>query len=80
MEPKEPLQTNAWSSAARTILMLAVLVGLALGIRATRSITAPILLGLVVVIGASPLVGVADQETRAIRISRTSSPFSSSWS
>ena len=38
--------------------MLAVLVGLALGLRATRSITAPILLGLVVVIGASPLVGI----------------------
>ena len=38
--------------------MLAVLVGLALGLRATRSMTAPILLGLVVVIGASPLVGI----------------------
>lgn len=58
MEPKEPLSGHAWSSAARTVLMLAVLVGLALGIRATRGITAPILLGLVVVIGASPLVGI----------------------
>jgi AI-2 transport protein TqsA len=58
MEPKEPLQPNTWSSAARTVFMLAVLVGLALGLRATRSITAPILLGLVVVIGASPLVGI----------------------
>ncbi len=38
--------------------MLAVLVGLALGLRATRSVTAPILLGLVVVVGASPLVGI----------------------
>ncbi|OFW59181.1 MAG: hypothetical protein A2133_00275 [Actinobacteria bacterium RBG_16_64_13] len=56
MEPKEPLQTNAWSSAARTLLILGVVVGLALGIRATRSVTAPILLGLVAVIGASPLV------------------------
>jgi len=37
--------------------MLAVMVGLALGVRATRGITAPILLGLMVVIGASPLVG-----------------------
>ena len=58
MEPKDPIQTNAWPSVARTVLMLAVLVGLALGIRATRSIAAPILLGLVVVIGASPLVGI----------------------
>jgi AI-2 transport protein TqsA len=58
MEPKEPLQTNQWSSAARTVFMLAVLVGLALGLRATRSVTAPILLGLVVVVGASPLVGI----------------------
>ena len=58
MEPKEPLQANTWPSAARTVLMLAVLVGLALGLRATRSITAPILLGLVVVIGASPLVTI----------------------
>ena len=58
MEPKDPVQTNAWPSVARTVLMLAVLVGLALGIRATRSIAAPILLGLVVVIGASPLVGI----------------------
>jgi predicted PurR-regulated permease PerM len=58
MEPKGPLQTNAWSPAVRTILVLAVLVGLGLGIRATRGITAPILLGLVVVIGASPLVDV----------------------
>jgi predicted PurR-regulated permease PerM len=38
--------------------VLAVLVGLALGLRATRSVTAPILLGLVVVVGASPLVGI----------------------
>ncbi len=58
MEPKEPLQPNTWSSAARTVFMLAVLVGLALGLRATRGMTAPILLGLVVVIGASPLVGI----------------------
>lgn len=58
MEPKEPIQTNAWPSVARTVLMLAVLVGLALGLRATRSVVAPILLGLVVVIGASPLVGM----------------------
>ena len=52
------MQTNAWPSVARTVFMLAVLVGLALGIRATRGIAAPILLGLVVVIGASPLVGI----------------------
>jgi AI-2 transport protein TqsA len=58
MEPKQPPQTHTLSSAARTLLTLAVLVGLALGIRATRGITAPILLGLVVVIGASPLVGM----------------------
>ena len=37
--------------------MLGIVVGLALGLRATRGVTAPILLGLVVVIGASPLVG-----------------------
>ena len=58
MEPKEPLQKNTWSSAARAVFMLAILVGLALGLRATRGVTAPILLGLVVVIGASPLVGI----------------------
>ncbi|MBN1628217.1 MAG: AI-2E family transporter [Thermoleophilia bacterium] len=58
MEPKQPLQTNAWPSAARTLLILGVVVGLALGIRATRGVTAPILLGLVVVIGASPLVAM----------------------
>jgi AI-2 transport protein TqsA len=58
MEPKEPLQTNAWPSAARTLLILGLVVGLALAIRATRSVTAPILLGLVAVVGASPLVGL----------------------
>jgi AI-2 transport protein TqsA len=58
MEPKEPPQTNAWPSAARTLLILGVAVGLALGLRATRGVTAPILLGLVAVIGASPLVAI----------------------
>jgi predicted PurR-regulated permease PerM len=58
MEPKNPIQTNAWPSAARSVLMLAVLVGLALGIRAASSVAAPILLGLVLVIGVSPLVGM----------------------
>jgi AI-2 transport protein TqsA len=58
MEPKDPLQTSSWPSAARTVFVLAVLVGLALGLRATRSVTAPVLLGLVVVIGASPLVPI----------------------
>jgi len=58
MEPKDPIQTNAWPSVARTVLMLAVLVGLALGIRAARGVAAPILLGLMVVIGASPIVGI----------------------
>jgi len=58
MEPKDPIQTSAWPSVARTVLMLAVLVGLALGIRAARGVAAPILLGLMVVIGASPIVGI----------------------
>jgi AI-2 transport protein TqsA len=57
-DPNDPVQSHSWSSAARTLFTLAVLVGLALGIRATRGVTAPILLGLVVVIGASPLVGL----------------------
>jgi len=38
--------------------MLAVLVGLALGVRATRGVAAPILLALVVSIGTSPLIGI----------------------
>ena len=37
--------------------MLAILVGLAIGIRATRGIAAPILLGLVIAVGTGPLIG-----------------------
>jgi AI-2 transport protein TqsA len=58
MEPKDPTQARPWPPVARTVFMLAVLVGLALGLRAVRGVAAPILLGLVVVIGASPLIGI----------------------
>ncbi len=59
--------------------MLAVLVGLALGLRATRSMTAPILLGLVVVIGASPLVGILTKR-RVPPVLAYIISLSSSWS
>ncbi len=57
-QPKDPAQTSTWPPVARTVFMLAVLIGLALGLRAVRGVAAPILLGLVVVIGASPLIGI----------------------
>jgi len=52
-----PLPVNGWSPLSRTVLMLGVLFGLALALRATQSIAGPILLGLVIAVGAAPLIG-----------------------
>jgi AI-2 transport protein TqsA len=58
MEPEEPIRNNTWPGIYRTVLMLAILFGLALGIRATRGVAAPILLGLVVAVAVSPIIGL----------------------
>jgi len=57
-QQEKPNQLTTWPSITRTVLMLAVLVGLALGLRAARGVAAPVLLGLVLAVGTSPLIGI----------------------
>lgn len=57
-EPQEtPHQRGTWSSMARTVIVLAVVIGIALGLRALRPVAAPIILGLVIAIATGPLIG-----------------------
>ena len=57
MDHNAPADTRPWLPVPRTVITLAVTVGLALGIRSMRELAAPILMGLVVAVGASPLIG-----------------------
>lgn len=57
MDHNASADERPWPPVPRTVLTLAVTVGLALGIRSMRELAAPILMGLVVAVGASPLIG-----------------------
>lgn len=52
----QPQRFGTWSSVSRTVIVLAVVLAIALGLRALKGIAAPILLGLVIAIAVAPLI------------------------